>query len=43
MNWSLYLNIESVGKRIQLVKKEFKERNREVCLKATVYQGLTIC
>lgn len=41
MNWSLYLNIESVGKRIQLVKKEFKERNREVCLKTTVYQGLS--
>lgn len=31
MNWSLYLNIESVGKLMQLVKEEIKEKNKEVC------------
>lgn len=44
MNWSLYLNIESVRKLMQRIKRKAKERNREVLglSKLTVYQtGLT--
>lgn len=43
MTWLLYLNIESEGKLMQLVKEEFKEKNRDLCLKPTVYQGITVC